>query len=242
MAKDGRPPHRNARRVAVLRKKRGKERKTAFRIRMPVRDTQLTQLTRSDLQAVDRLRADRDCLGTVPRGMKSSEGAATPTASQRSGASSPHTPTPSGGFKEPIVLKVPRGGELGITLTNHDDSRAPGVRVTALSVGGHCAKAGMLTGSALIAVAGTPVKSHAQAMQLLKAEVRRPRVLSARRPRPQPLTAVPSFRDRSRTATTCASCSRWSCASRRIPIGRSCRAYDRREHAGDRVPARRTIS
>ena len=46
----------------------------------------------------------------------------------------------------------------------------PGVLVNSVEPTDNCAHAGLIAGSALIAVGGKPVSSHAQALKLLEAE------------------------------------------------------------------------
>ena len=59
---------------------------------------------------------------------------------------------------------------LRILVQNHASDRSPGVKVTELTAGGECAKAGMFAGSALISVCGKAVRSHQHAIQLLESE------------------------------------------------------------------------
>jgi S1-C subfamily serine protease len=72
---------------------------------------------------------------------------------------------------EPTILWVRRGGgKLGITVSGHTSRHdEPGVKVTDLNPSGRCAQSGMLVGSAIMSVAGKPVKDHQSAIQMLEA-------------------------------------------------------------------------
>lgn len=73
-------------------------------------------------------------------------------------------------WQQPTILMVRRGKDLGVTCEDH---AGPGVRVSKLNPNDLCHMAGMLIGSAIISVAGTKVKGHAHAIELMEAEAKR---------------------------------------------------------------------
>ena len=93
-----------------------------------------------------------------------------PTHSPGSSSRESSWNTGSSPWQAPTILMVRRGQDLGVTCEDH---AGPGVRVTKLNPNDLCHMAGMLEGSAIVSVAGTKVKGHAHAIELMECEAKR---------------------------------------------------------------------